>query len=137
VVKKRLHMQFPDKQYPHSDITGDIIKAAQTLHGTLKNGLTEKIYENALCLELAAHNIPFSQQHSFIVNYRNKPVGKLIPDLIVQDKVIVETKVVEQFTNSHYSQILSYLKISQLKVGLLLNFKHKSLQIKRIANLDA
>ena len=65
--------------------------------------------------------------------YRNKIVGKLIPDLIVDERVVVDTKVVENFTNSHISQILSYLNITGFEVGLLLNFKHSSLGIKRIA----
>ena len=128
-------MRYPDKEYPHSDLTQKIIGCAQAVHRELKNGLNEKIYENALCIEFAHQQIDFSQQKSYIVNYRTKPVGKLIPDLAVNNQVIVKTKVVEEFTASHISQILSYLQITGLNVGLLLNFKHKSLQIKRITNI--
>lgn len=126
-------MRFPDQKYPHSDATKSIISCAQLVHRTLRNGLVEKIYKNSLCLEFAAQRIAFSQQSEYPVFYRSKIVGKLIPDLIVDDKVVVDTKVVENFTNNHISQILSYLNITGLEVGLLLNFKHSSLGIKRIA----
>jgi len=129
-------MRFPEKQYPHSELTEQIISCAQLVHNTLKNGLNEKIYENSLCVEFPHRNIFFSQQAQFPVSYRNKPVGKLIPDLIVAENVIVDTKVVEDFNASHTSQILSYLNITGLEVGLLLNFKHASLKIKRITKLN-
>ncbi len=127
-------MRYPEQEYPHSELTKRIIGCAQAVHSELRNGLNEKIYENSLCLEFVHQKIDFSQQTSFIVNYRNKPVGKLIPDLIVDKKIIVETKVVEEFTADHISQVLSYLKITGFEVGLLLNFKHSSLKIKRITS---
>jgi len=128
-------MRFPEQQYPHSELTGKIIECAQLVHRTLRNGLNEKLYENALCIEFSHRNIPFSQQSQFQVSYRNQPIGTLIPDLIVFENIIVDTKVVEDFHPSHTSQILSYLNISKLQVGLLLNFKHQSLKVKRITNL--
>lgn len=130
-------MRYPEQQYPHSALTQKIIGCAQRVHRELKNGLNEKIYETALCIELSHQQIDFSQQTPYLVKYRDKPVGKLIPDLIVENKVIVDTKVVEEFNANHTSQILGYLNISQLTVGLLLNFKHSSLKIKRITHIHS
>jgi GxxExxY protein len=77
------------------------------------------------------------QQKQFSVHYRGRYIGKLIPDLIVDDAVIVDTKVVEQFAESHLAQVLGYLKISKLQLGLLLNFKYASLDWKRIVRTTA
>ena len=128
-------MNFPAKQYPHSELTGQIIASAQRVHRELRAGLVEKIYENALCVDFTENQIHYSQQSRYPVHYHNQQVVTLIPDLVVENKVIVDTKVVESFHGEHISQLLSYLSITGLEVGLLLNFKHQSLQVKRIANL--
>ena len=116
----------------HAGLTERIIGAAMEVHRELRNGLDEKLYENALCIEFAEREIFFEQQKTHIVFYKTKPIGKLVPDLIVDQVVIVDTKVVEAFNDAHISQMLGYLKITGLKVGLLLNFKHASLKVKRI-----
>ena len=116
----------------HKELTERIIGAAMEVHRELRNGLDEKLYEKALSLELSDQNIGFDQQKRFPVSYKSRPIGTLIPDLIVEGSVIVDTKVVESFNDAHISQIMGYLKITGLKVGLLLNFKHASLKIKRI-----
>lgn len=128
-------MPYDANQYPHGDLTEKIIGAAMAVHRELGPGLDEKIYENALCLEFAAQSIDFSQQKQFPVFYRNHVVGKLITDLIVEDKVIVEAKVADQIADVHVAQTLSYLSISKLKVGIIVNFKPASLAIKRVANV--
>lgn len=107
-----------------------------TVHRELKGGLNEKIYENALCIELQHQNIPYSQQTEFPVQYRGNEVGKLIPDLLVHNNVIVEAKSVDCLNGAHYSQILSYLAITGLEVGLLINFRNQSLEFKRVSNLN-
>ena len=106
-----------------------------TVHGTLKGGLYEKIYENALCIELAEMGLSFAQQEEFEVHYKNQFVGKLIPDLIVENKVIVDTKSTESINGNHISQMLSYLSITGLEIGLIINFKNQSLKFKRISKL--
>ena len=128
-------MQFDSQQYPHGDLTEKIIGAAMAVHRSLGPGLDEKIYENALCLEFAAHSMDFSQQQQFPVFYRNKLVGKLITDLIVEEKVIIETKVASGISDAHIAQTLSYLSITGLQVGLILNFRTASLTFKRVANI--
>jgi GxxExxY protein len=128
-------MQFDSQQYPHGDLTEKIIGAAMAVHRSLGPGLDEKIYENALCLEFVAQPLDFSQQQQFPVFYRNKPVGNLITDLIVEGKVIIETKVASGISDAHIAQTLSYLSISGLQVGLILNFRTASLTFKRVANI--
>ena len=116
----------------HAELTERIIGAAMEVHRGLRNGLDEKLYENALCLEFADLGIHFDQQKRFPVFYKNRPIGNLIPDLIVDDAVFVDTKVVDAFNDAHISQMLGYLNITGLKVGLLINFKHASIKVKRI-----
>jgi GxxExxY protein len=116
----------------HKDLTERIIGAAMEVHRDLRNGLDEKLYENAMCIEFAIQGIHFEQQKRYTVFYKQRPIGNLIPDLIVDDAVIVDAKVVECFNDSHISQMIGYLKITGLRVGLLINFKHASIQIKRI-----
>ena len=128
-------MNFDPTQYPHGDLTDEIIGAAMAIHRELGPGLDEKIYENSLCIELEERSIQFTQQQIFPVHYHGRYVGKLITDLIVDSRVIIETKVVDQIIDVHIAQVLSYLSITNLKVGLILNFKPASLGIKRVANI--
>jgi GxxExxY protein len=116
----------------YTELTQRIIGAAMEVHRELRNDLDEKLYENALCIEFADQGIYFDQQKSHTVFYKNRPIGNLIPDLIVDQSVIVDTKVVEAFNDAHISQMIGYLKITGLKVGLLINFKHASIKVKRI-----
>ncbi len=99
---------------------------------SLGNGLLEKPYENALALEFKLQNIPFRQQPGFVVLYKTVKVGEYIPDLIVFEKIIVEVKTVERITNHEIGQMLNYLKITNLKIGLILNFKFSKLQWERV-----
>jgi GxxExxY protein len=113
----------------HGELTKRIIGAAQEVHRELRIGLDEKLYENALCIEFADLGIFFEQQKQHTVFYKTRQIGRLIPDLIVGEFVIVDTKVVEAFNDAHISQMIGYRKITGLRVGLLLNFKHATLQI--------
>lgn len=116
------------------NLTEKIIGAAMTVHRTLGPGLDEKIYENALCIEMAEQQIHFTQQEQFPVYYKSRIVGKLVTDLIVEDKIVLELKVADVIADIHIAQALSYLAITKLQVALILNFKNTSLQFKRIAN---
>ena len=113
------------------ELTGRIIGAAIRVLDALKPGLDEKLYENALVIELAKQGLEPEQQKSFPVHYDGKFIGKLIPDLIVKG-VVVDTKVVTAFTPDHVAQMLGYLNITGLPLGLLLNFRYRKLQIKRV-----
>src|SRR5437773_2917397 len=118
----------------HEEITKDIIGAAMAVLNELKPGLDERLYENALVLELQARGHSVEQQREYPVYYRGHFIGKLIPDLIVDGKVIADPKVVSEFADTHIAQMLGYLNVTGLKVALLLNFKNAKLDWKRVVN---
>jgi len=109
-----------------------VVGCAMEVLNTLGHGLLEKPYENALVVEFQQQEIPYAQQPRFPVIYKSVNVGEYIPDLIVFDKIIVDTKAIEQIGNNEKAQIINYLKITVLRVGLLLNFKHVKLEWERI-----
>lgn len=118
----------------HEEITKAIIGASMTVLNDLKPGLDEKLYENALVIELRLCGHAVEQQKEYPVHYRGQYIGKLIPDLTVDGKVIVDPKVVSAFNATHIAQMLGYLNITGLEVALLLNFKERQLTWKRVAN---
>jgi len=106
--------------------------AIETLN-TLGHGLLEKPYENALVVEFGLRKIPFRQQPSFDVLYKGQKVGVFVPDLIAFDSVVVDTKMIERITDHERGLVLNYLRITGLRVGVILNFKHRKLEWERIA----
>jgi len=116
----------------HEGLTKDIIGAAMAVLNELKPGLDEKLYENALIIELAARGHTVQQQSQHPVHYKGHFIGKLIPDLIVDGEVIADPKVVDAFNKTHVAQMLGYLNITGLEVALLLNFKEATLKWKRV-----
>ena len=98
----------------------------------LGHGLVEKPYENALVVEFRLRKIPFRQQPAFDVLYKNQRVGTFVPDLIAFDSIIVDTKVIDRITDHERGLMLNYLRITKLRVGLILNFKHRKLEWERI-----
>jgi GxxExxY protein len=121
-------------EYPHRELSAAIIGAAMEVLNGLKPGLDEKIYENALVLELIAQGHHVEQQRRFPVHYRGHLVGTLIPDILVDGKVIVDPKVVEAFSDDHLAQMLGYLAIAELELAMLLNFKFAKLRWKRVVS---
>ena len=120
--------------FANSDLTEIVIGAAMKVLNTLRPGLDEKLYEWALIIELQKQGIRCEQQKVHEVFYDGKLIGMLIPDLIVEGRLIVDAKVVTGFNGSHIAQMLGYLNITVLKTGLLLNFKYAQLGIKRVSN---
>lgn len=116
----------------HEALSGDIIAAAMKVLNALKPGLDEKLYENALVIELVKRGHRVNQQKSFSVHYEGHFIGKMTPDLIVDDLVVAEPKVVEDFNEHHTAQMLGYLAITGLELALLLNFKYADLRWKRM-----
>lgn len=113
----------------------DTIGAAIEVHRELGPGLLESVYENAMAVELSRRQIPYQQQVPATVQYKKVDVGEARIDLLIDDRLIVELKAVESFTDIHQAQIMSYLKITELPLGLLLNFNTTKLKdggIKRI-----
>jgi GxxExxY protein len=116
----------------HEALSKEIIGAAMTVLNDLKPGLDEKLYENALVIEFRDRGHVVDQQKVFTVEYKKQEIGRLIPDLIVDDLVIADPKVVTAFNESHIAQMTGYLAITELRLALLLNFKSAKLQWKRI-----
>ena len=110
-----------------------IVGCAMEIINTLGHGFHEKIYENALAVDFRLSKLPFQQQPEFPVVYKTIKVGKYIPDLICYEQIIVDTKTIEQITDREVGQMINYLKITKLRVGLLINFKHAKLEWKRVA----
>jgi GxxExxY protein len=116
----------------HEELSREIIGAAMEVLNELKPRLDEKLYERAMIIELKHRGHVVSAQSSFPVSYRGELIGNLIPDLIVDDAVIVDPKVVSCFTDTHVAQMIGYLNITRLDLALLLNFKNARLEWKRV-----
>jgi GxxExxY protein len=113
-------------------LSGKIIGAAMDVLNELRPGLDEKLYERAMIIELKRRGHGLSIQRGFPVFYHGELIGNLIPDLIVDDAVIVDPKVVACFTDTHVAQMVGYLNITGLDLALLLNFKNARLEWKRV-----
>jgi len=109
-----------------------IVGCAIEVLNALGHGLVEKPYENALVVEFRLQSIPFRQQPSFNVLFKGHQVGLFIPDLIAFDAVVVDTKVIDRITDHERGLMLNYLRITQRRVGVILNFKHAKLEWERI-----
>ena len=116
----------------YEEVSGKIIGAAMEVFNELKPGLDEKLYERALIIELKRRGHVVSVQRSFRVSYRGELIGNLIPDLIVDNAVIVDPKVVACFTETHIAQMIGYLNITGLDLALLINFRNARLEWKRV-----
>ncbi|MGC3972097.1 MAG: GxxExxY protein [Pirellulales bacterium] len=115
-----------------NEITEQIIQAAFKVANTLGVGFLEKVYENALAWELRKERLEVAQQQAVLVKYEGVVVGDYFADLLVEQEVIVELKVVKALDDIHSAQCLNYLKASGLRVCLLLNFATARIGIKRI-----
>lgn len=115
-----------------NEITYKINGAIFEVNRVLGPGFLEKVYENALLIELREMGLQVKSQVPIAVIYKGRNVGEYIADLYVEDKVIVELKTVENLTRLHEAQLLNYLKATGVKVGLLVNFQNKKAQIKRM-----
>lgn len=121
-------------EYLYSDITDKIIKIAIDIHKTLGPGFVEKIYQRALYLEFKRHKFNFTRERKITVMYNKVNLGYEQVDFDIEKKLLLEIKAVGEISPIHVAQLLSYLKASGYKIGLLLNFARPTLEIKRIAN---
>jgi GxxExxY protein len=121
----------------HEELSGAIIGIAMEVLNELKPGLDEALYERAMAIELRRRGHVVNAQHSFPVLYRGELIGTLVPDLIVDDWIIVDPKVVSAFSETHVAQMIGYLSISGLELALLLNFKNRRLDWKRVVRRQA
>jgi len=112
-------------------LTESIIQAAFTVHNTLGSGFLEKVYENALAIELNTAGMKVVQQAPLQVIYNGICVGEYFTDMIVDDKVILELKAVSHILPTHEVQLVNYLKATGLEVGLLINFAGERVEVRR------
>jgi len=108
--------------FKHADVTELIIKAFYTAYNTLDYGFLEKVYRNALAIELRRLGLDVIQEARITVYYNGEVVGEYLADLLVAGAVIVELKAVKSLLSEHEAQLLNYLKATPYEVGLLLNF---------------
>ena len=112
--------------------TKQIIGCAMEVLNQLGHGLLERPYESALVVGFGLRGIPFRQQARFEGIYKGISVGEYVPDLIVYDRIVGDTKVVDRITDHEVGQMLNYLKIARLKTGMILNLKRAKLEWKRV-----
>ncbi|MEI9912378.1 MAG: GxxExxY protein [Bacteroidota bacterium] len=112
--------------YKHSDITALIIKAYYNVYNQLGYGFLEKVYENALLIELGKFNLECIAQSPIEVFYDNLKVGFYVADVIVNNCVIIEVKAAEGLREEHEAQLTNYLRATDIEVGILLNFGKKA-----------
>lgn len=111
--------------YKHSEITEKIIRSFYKVYNTLGYGFLEKVYENALFIELESIGLFVEKQGQIKVYYKEKEVGLYFADLIVEEHIIIELKATETLCEEHEFQLINYLKATEIEVGLLLNFGKK------------
>jgi GxxExxY protein len=111
-----------------------VIGAAYEVSNVLGAGFLEKVYARALMQELSLRGVRIVAQAPFPIAYKGKPVGTYAADLVVEDRLLVEVKCAEQFSNEHLAQCINYRKASGLHLALLINFRHSRVEWKRVVH---
>ena len=122
-----------ENSLPFEEETGAILQMCFRIINTLGHGFREKTYENALVHLVRKNNIPYKQQPKYPVIFDEVKIDEFIPDLILHDNIIVDTKTIERITDNEIGQMLNYLRITKLKLGLIINFKHARLEYRRVS----
>ena len=121
-----------NKNILYKELSHTIIGIAMRVHTKLGAGLPEICYSRAMSIEFDDNHTLYSREFKVYVEYKEQIVGHLIPDLVVDNKIILEFKSDNSIYPYHISQLFSYLHATKLRVGYVLNFGHKSLQFKRL-----
>lgn len=125
-----------DKKLPHFELTGEILTCCFEVMKELGPGFLERIYKNALLIAMKQKGLHVEVEQPFEVDFRGVVIGRYSADLVVEKTVIIELKCCEGLIREHQAQLFNYLKVSQLPVGLLVNFRRWKLEWKRL-QLDA
>ena len=120
------------ENFIHSELTGKILIAFFKVYNTLGYGFLEKVYENAMMIELQKMDLFCEQQKKLIVHYEGHEVGEYYPDILVECTVTVELKAAESINPDHEAQLVNYLKATDLEIGLVLNFGKKPQFVRRV-----
>lgn len=125
--------------FQFNEITSTVISAALEVHRVLGPGFLETVYEEAMAVELGLRNIPFDRQKTISVSYKGRRVGDGRLDFLVNDSVIVELKAAEKLLPIHQAQLMSYLKATRCRLGLLINFHERLLRdgVRRVVYTQA
>jgi len=121
-----------DKHDKYSEITQMVLGCSFDVMNTLGSGFVESVYRNALVIALYENGLNVSSERGFEVMFRGRRIGIFVPDLIVEKQVIVELKSCEFLTGEHQAQIINYLAVTNLSVGLLINFGKRKLEYRRV-----
>ena len=121
----------------HKELSDNIIKLAIEVQKELGLGFLERVYENALIVAMQEEGLVIDQQKQLDVYFRGHNVGMYVADIVVEEKVILEIKAIENISKQHYAQLINYLKASGMEVGYLINFGRIPLQFKRLAKLNS
>ena len=120
-------------EFLYQDDTFKIIGILFEVHKNLGKGFSEIVYKDALAYEFKINNIPFEREKEYVVNYKNTILNhKFYADFVVYDKIVLEIKSCKTLSESHISQCINYLKVSNNKLAILVNFNKPSLEYKRI-----
>lgn len=115
-----------------AELTQKIIGCAYTVSNSLGSGFLEKVYENALAIELRKNKLSYQQQSPVTVRYDGIIVGEYVSDLVVESKVLIELKACKAIDDTHAAQCLNYLKATSLQLGLIINFGRSKIEIRRL-----
>lgn len=129
---QHLHHPLASVMHPDSEITEAIIQAVIKVHQTLGPGFLESIYQNALLFELSQRGLAIESEKEIVVYYETEAIGKHRLDLLVEGRVVVELKTVEDLAGIHYAQLRSYLRATKLQLGLLVNFAKERADYRRV-----
>ncbi|MBI5424675.1 MAG: GxxExxY protein [Opitutae bacterium] len=116
----------------HKELVYSVVGGAMEVLNGLGHGLHEKPYENALVVEFGLKRIALEQQRRFPILYKSVQVGEYVPDLLVASALVVDAKVIDRITDVERGQMLNYLRITKLRVGVILNFKRPKLEWERV-----
>lgn len=122
--------------FKYGNVTGKIIGLSLKIHNTLGCGFQEVVYQRALELECKMNNIKYAREFELPIFYNDHLIGKRRVDFLIEGKISVELKAVTEIEPIHIAQIMNYLRIHNLEVGLLINFGSKSLEFHRFTNRD-
>ena len=114
------------------ELSREIIGCAITVHKIVGPGLLENVYEQSLCVELKLNNIPYARQKIYSVFYKNNTVGVYIADIVIDNKIILELKSVPFINKNMEAQLLNYLRVSNIRVGYIINFRNFIIEFKRL-----
>jgi GxxExxY protein len=116
----------------YKEISFNIMEAVFEVHNVLGPGYSENIYEEALAKEFKERKIPFERQKSIEVNYKGEKVGEYKLDMVIDGKIVLELKAVTELNSIFESQLISYLKATGIKLGILINFGSRKVSYKRL-----